>query len=106
MRNEKGITLVALILIIVVLLILAGISIMLVVNNETDEKTPNNSLNQIVYDEKLFENAYNEYTNSLEEDIENETVTNESNADETDANTVSNTAELTNTATNEVANNV
>ena len=37
MRNEKGITLVALILIIFVLIILAGISISLVVNNEADK---------------------------------------------------------------------
>lgn len=45
MRSEKGITLVALILIIVVLVILAGISISLVVNNETNnvEIDPNNN---------------------------------------------------------------
>lgn len=36
MKNQKGITLVALILIIVVLLILAGISISLVVKNEPE----------------------------------------------------------------------
>lgn len=47
MRNERGITLVALILIIVVLLILAGISISLVVNNEANQVTiePNNQVN-------------------------------------------------------------
>lgn len=41
MKNQKGITLVALILIIVVLLILAGISVSLVLSNE--EKVPNNT---------------------------------------------------------------
>lgn len=43
MKNQKGITLVALILIIVVLLVLAGISVSLVLSNE--EKVPNNTLN-------------------------------------------------------------
>lgn len=99
MRNEKGITLVALILIIVVLLILAGISIMLVVNNETEEKPSNQSLNKIEYDSQLFENAYNEYTDTLEDETENtvqdnNTVENETDINSVDTNTVSNTTEL------------
>ena len=44
MKNQKGITLVALILIIVVLLVLAGISVSLVLSNE--EKVPNNTSNE------------------------------------------------------------
>ena len=43
MKNQKGITLVALILIIVVLLVLAGISVSLVLSNE--EKVPSNTSN-------------------------------------------------------------
>lgn len=116
MKNEKGITLVALILIIVVLLILAGISIMLVINNETEEKPANNSLNQIVYDANLFENAYNEYQNSVEDDKynkntidTNEPVENELNVNDINSNTVSNNTELqltNNVVANETSENV
>lgn len=73
MRNERGITLVALILIIVVLLILAGISISLVVNNEANQVTiePNNQVNtgarvEAQYDMEGFDNV-NEVQESLNE---------------------------------------
>lgn len=80
MRNEKGITLVALILIIVVLLILAGISISLVVNNETNqvEITPNNQVNnqtriEASYDVEGFDNV-NEVQDALNEVDVDDTV--------------------------------
>lgn len=73
MRNEKGITLIALILIIVVLLILAGISISLVVNNEANQVTiePNNQINEesrveAEYDMEGF-NTVNEVQEALNE---------------------------------------
>lgn len=73
MRNERGITLVALILIIVVLLILAGISISLVVNNEANQVTiePNNQIDEgprveAEYDMEGFNNV-NEVKEKLNE---------------------------------------
>jgi len=48
MRSQKGITLVALILIIVALIILAGISINLVLSNEKKENMKQ-STNEVVY---------------------------------------------------------
>ncbi len=48
MRSQKGITLVALILIIVALIILAGISINLVLSNEKKENMKP-STNEVVY---------------------------------------------------------
>lgn len=76
MRNERGITLVALILIIVVLLILAGISISLVVNNEANQITiePNNQVNaETQYNEQELDNA-----NEVQEDL-NEVENNDLN---------------------------
>ena len=111
MKNEKGITLVALILIIVVLLILAGISISLVVNNEANQVTiePNNQVNteprvEAQYDMEGFNNvnevqdALNEIddedlNNIIDEDVENtevteNTVVNEEVGNVTDENVV------------------
>ena len=48
MRSQKGITLVALILIIIALIILAGISINLVLSNEKKENMKP-STNEVVY---------------------------------------------------------
>ena len=93
MRNEKGITLLALILIIVLFLILAVISVMLVINGEKEEE---NKPNNLVYNQQVFDNAYNEYTNSV---VENKTE------NQIDANIVEGNAvepEITNTVTNEV----
>lgn len=64
MKNEKGITLIALILVILVLLVLAGISVMLVINNESDVEGPANKLE---YNKQVFEDSYNEYKNTLVE---------------------------------------
>ena len=53
MGNQKGITLIALILIIVVLIILAGISVALVLNNETpNEIQENNPTNELVVEDE------------------------------------------------------
>lgn len=78
MRNERGITLVALILIIVVLLILAGISISLVVNNEANQVTiePNNQVNtepriEAQYEMEGFDNV-NEVQEALNEIDDND----------------------------------
>lgn len=104
MKNERGITLVALILIIVVLLILAGISISLVVNNEANkvEIDPNNQVNtssrvEAQYDMQGF-NDVNEVQEAL----------NEVDEDDLDAviNTdVENTSEPVNVVENEVTEN-
>ncbi len=95
MRNEKGITLVALILIIVVLLILAGISISLVVNNEANQVTitPNDQINT----EPDLEAQYNmqeaDDVNEAQDDLDNEELNNTIDEDVVntgvDANTVS-----------------
>lgn len=82
MKNEKGITLVALILIIVVLLILAGISISLVVNNEASQVViePENQAGsetviEAEYDMQGFEDV-NEVQDTLDEiNEENANVT-------------------------------
>lgn len=71
MRNEKGITLVALILIIVVLLILAGISISLVVNNEAnqveiDPNSQRNTQTESLYDMQEV-NTANEVQDTINE---------------------------------------
>lgn len=101
MRNEKGITLIALILIIVLFLILAVISVMLVINGEKENQSKSNNL---VYNQQVFDNAYNEYTNSVVEDEGNtettNTVENQIDANIVDENTVE--PEATNTVTNEV----
>lgn len=70
MRNEKGITLVALILIIVVLVILAGISISLVVNNEADklEIDPKGQVTENIVDNNAGE-VVNPETENVEEDV-------------------------------------
>ncbi len=96
MRNERGITLVALILIIVVLLILAGISISLVVNNEANQVTiePNNQVNaetQYNMQELDNENEVQEDLNEVEDNGLNNII---------DENVV-NTEATENTAVNE-----
>lgn len=96
MRNERGITLVALILIIVVLLILAGISISLVVNNEANQVTiePNNQVNaETQYNMQELDNK-----NEVQEDL-NEVEDNGLN-NIIDGNVV-NTEATENTAANE-----
>lgn len=104
MRNEKGITLIALILIIVVLLILAGISISLVVSNEADniviepeDKSLTNMVSMPVDEE---ENVTSDDSQNVVTP-ENETVENEVTENTVAENTVDeNTVE-----TNQVAEN-
>lgn len=91
MRNERGITLVALILIIVVLVILAGISISLVVSNEADRIViePENytSLNNFIEDfpDKIDMPDTNEDVYDVDIDSENVGGASEdTNAPETD----------------------
>ena len=71
MKNQKGITLVALILIMVVLLILAGISISLVLTDKkVKTETEMNDNSYTVDDDVLFDINGNPITSS--EDEENE----------------------------------
>ncbi len=107
MKNQKGITLVALILIIVVLLVLAGISVSLVLSNE--EKTPSNTLS----DQKATNNVGFEYEpeeGEMPEPIGDEELTPNSSNDSfittpNDNNVVDNTVgtEVDNEGTNEPA---
>ena len=115
MKNQKGITLVALILIMLVLVILAGISISLVLtdNSKTNVQTPitNNTSrlqdrsNAVVNDDMsndvLYDANGNPITTATNE-LENQNV--ESNtATDLESNTVENTVD-TNTVSNEVSN--
>ncbi len=58
MRNEKGITLIALILAILVLVVLAGISVSLMLSNEDEGKVvTNNNIDDSVFpDSDIYEN--------------------------------------------------
>lgn len=99
MRNQKGITLVALILIIIILLILAGISVSLVFSNE-QRQTTNPPASQNVTEAKETDGEDNVVGSEINtEETENE-VSEENEATEEDE-TVTNTAE-NNVESNEV----
>ena len=51
MRNEKGITLIALILSVIVLIVLAAVSVTLMLSNENDETYPKDP---VLTDERVF----------------------------------------------------
>lgn len=106
MRNEKGITLVALILIIVALLILAGISISLVVSNEAKniEIPPSEpQVPDVVTTDDLdtTEPESPEVTDDLDAQVEDNSVDSNTVADD---NAVVN--EVANTVNAEVSNEV
>ena len=84
MKNEKGITLIALIIIIVLLFILAGISICLVVNNENNSRPSGPANNNII---NTIEKEY------VEETRESYNVINDS-------------SKITNEVSNKVSENV
>jgi flagellar basal body-associated protein FliL len=104
MKNQKGITLVALILIIVVLLILAGISISFVVNNETETIPAENS----IINEIKIEDSYSYDDQDFTEDEEVEVIDVENDVDNNlveDSSVIGNGVENTvnnNTVANEV----
>ena len=75
MRNEKGITLVALIGIMVLLIILAGVSISLVLNDKPEEVPVTNTVTEAPVDveedsEPVVEEDDEEVTNTVEDDEE------------------------------------
>lgn len=90
MRNEKGITLIALILAILVLLVLAGISVSLMLSNEDEGNVVTNSnIDDSVFpDSDIYENIEdNELDNVDSEEnvlsgiVGNEDMTNENTAE-------------------------
>ncbi len=114
MKNQKGITLVALILIIVVLVVLAGISISLLVsNNKTNDNQPvNNNVQQrfISDDEVVNELLYDingNPINSSEDTSDTNTSEDTTNLNHnTSVENVVNTNEISNELNNEVNNSV
>lgn len=71
MRSEKGISLVALILIVVILVVLAGISVILVFQNETEKERASKPQPE----EKTQQEIYEEYEHLLNQNlIEDETT--------------------------------
>ncbi len=84
MRNEKGITLIALILAILVLLVLAGISVSLMLSNEDEKNTVTNSdienstfSDKDIYEEDIEtdENENYVFTDSMPAGVIDENVT-------------------------------
>lgn len=69
MRSEKGITLVALILIIVLLVVLAGISFAIVITNESDEEV-SPTVENVVEENSVIEAEY-EYVNNEVNEVMN-----------------------------------
>jgi len=75
MKDQKGITLVALILIIVVLVVLAGISVTLVFQNETEKERAKKP----VPEEKTQQEIYEEYEHLLNQNVIENNIADESN---------------------------
>lgn len=104
MKNQKGITLVALILIMVALLIIAGISISLVLTDNSSTVQDNNYEDFSEEDDVLYDINGNLIDDSDENVIENDSsMLNNTLDSENTTNTVSN--EITNEVSN-VANNI
>lgn len=80
MRDQKGITLVALILIIVILVVLAGISVTLVFKNETEKERANKPQPE----QKSQQEIYEEYEHLLNQNIVAESTITDSIARDTD----------------------
>ena len=106
MRNEKGITLVALIGIMVLLIILAGVSISLVLNDKPEEVPVTNTVTEAPVDgeedsEPVVEEDDEEVTNTVEDDEEpvvddEEVVENTVVEDDENTNTVEDEDEVVN----------
>ena len=95
MKNERGITLIALILIMVCLIVLAGISISIVVseNNKKEQQSESNDISDITYDTSFEdENLLTEPIANVS-DVVNSTVTNDVENSALVDNSVSNTVE-------------
>lgn len=76
MRSEKGITLVALILIIILLLVLAGLTVALVLSNETEAPVanPGTAIVETQEDVTTSEDDNNTTDVSAPEDVDGDTT--------------------------------